>query len=367
MTKSVIGIIGGYGRVGLECTKCLLETTVYNIIIGGRNKEKWEDLRKNMERRVSMQVVDVYDQYSLDNFCCKCDIVINCAGPSERIFDRVALAAMRHNIHYVDPSGNARLYKVLGDITAAIERKGLTFLLYAGLSPGLSGLFPAYMAKHHFDIVRSLDLFHVGGGEMTFNSAYDFIVSIDDGSTEAMVYYENGIRKKGIPPLNDITLPEPVGKVDAYPVFSQELMRVVESCRIKSARSYNAFIGTSTPRVLFEIGVSKQYETEEQKARSARLLMKALKEDILNKKPFFMIHLIMKGEKNGLYKKITSTLTFDDGYKALGIVVASSARLIINELSNGPGCFLLADTTNPSEFMALLEQQNIFCVQSSDT
>jgi saccharopine dehydrogenase-like NADP-dependent oxidoreductase len=77
VTNTRVGIIGGYGRVGLEAAKCFLETTGYDIIIGGRDKKMGEATVESMGPRASGRVVDVYNQHSLDSFCRKCDIVIN--------------------------------------------------------------------------------------------------------------------------------------------------------------------------------------------------------------------------------------------------------------------------------------------------
>jgi saccharopine dehydrogenase-like NADP-dependent oxidoreductase len=360
------GVIGAYGRVGLECVQSLVETTDNLVVVGGRDRQKLEAHFKNMGERISMQPVDVDDREALDRFCAGCDIVINCAGPSGRILDKVACAAIGNNSHYVDPSGNAKLYSALDQKKAEIERKALTLLIYAGLNPGVSGLLPASVAMREFDVADRIDIFHAGGGEMTFNSAYDVIESITDGSTESMVHFENGKKKKGLAPLNNYRLPDPVGMVNAYPVFSQELMAVIDRCNLKSARCYSAFMGMATPRTLFEIGVTKQYETEEQKARSARLLVNALKEDIGEKKPCFMIHVKARGKRNRADREVLATLSAKNGYKALGVVVAIAARFIDEGKCVGPGCFLLTDGVNPEQFMASIAQQQAFRVHTAE-
>lgn len=368
MASTRVGIIGGYGRVGLESVKHLLDTTAYNIIIGGRNKRIGEATVESMGPKVSSQVVDVHNQHSLDSFCRRCDIVINCAGPSRCILDKVALSSLREGVHYVDAAGDDPLYDSLADKNEAIKQKGLTFVISAGMYPGLSGVFPAYVAASQFDSVDSFEIYFAGGGDtFTFSSAYDFVCSIQEGYSEGMAYYQNGqIKKKGIAPMN-VVLPPPIGKVDAYPLFTQELRRVVESCDIKSACAYTAPAGKSVISTLFYIQASEQYETEAQKERSANLLMKASEEDLKNKKPRSMFHLIMEGKKNGLHRKLISTMFFEEnGYKLTAIIGANAARLIIDGFTNGPGRFFLQEGININEFMGLLKQQDISPVQSLD-
>jgi saccharopine dehydrogenase-like NADP-dependent oxidoreductase len=369
MTK--FGIVGGYGGVGIEVAKSLLETTEHEIIIGGRDKRKGEVAAENMGPRAFSRVVDVYDQSSLDNFCRMCDIVINCAAPSRSIFDRVALASMRQGIHYVDTGGDSLLYNALiSSKEEEIKRKRLTFIVSAGIYPGLSGVFIVSEAKNYFDAVNYLEFYHAGLGRFTLNSAYDIICSMTDASGDyfkAGLYYENGERKRdGHARVKNIELPLPVGKVDAYPLFTEDLSRIVEGCSIKSARAYSVAIGKSFPMAVTSMLMSKQYETEEQKQQSAKLLVKASEQDLKDKKPFTMFHMIMKGQKNRIEKKITSIMLLEDGYKVSGIVSAITARLIMDGLGNDPGCFYLDDGIDINGFMTLLNQQGISRLRTTD-
>jgi len=51
--------------------------------------------------------VDVFNDASLDEFCGRCSIVVNCAGPVKVLEDRVARAAFRWRCHYLDAAGMA--------------------------------------------------------------------------------------------------------------------------------------------------------------------------------------------------------------------------------------------------------------------
>ena len=366
LTEKRIGIVGGYGSVGLETAKSLLATTSYDVVVGGRNKEKNDAIVEKMGSKVSSRVVDVYDQHSLDNFCHDCDIVINCAGPSRRVVDRVALAAIRQKAHYVDPA-DASLYNALGDKKEEIKQKGLTFVISAGMNPGLSEILPIYLTKSHFDSVRSLEYYFASQGKVTFSSAYDIVCGIQTNDSVGMMYYENGqIKKSKSAPMKDVLLPAPIGKVSVCLIFTEEMRRVAESCNVSLARFYIAFIGKSTQAALFNIRLSKQCETEAQKEHFANLLVKAVEDDLKNKESCNMFHLIMKGKKDGLFKRLISTMSFENAYKLTGIVAANTARLIIDGFSNEPGCFLLHEGISVNEFMKLLKQQNISAVQSVD-
>jgi len=55
-------------------------------------------------------------------------------------------------------------------------------------------------------------------------------------------------------------------------------------------------------------------------------------------------------------------MRFENAYKLTGIVAASTARLILEGLDRGPGCFLLHQGINVEKMMALLEENGI-CVK----
>lgn len=196
MVNQRIGIVGGYGRVGLETARHLIKTTDYDIVIGGRSIRKADETATNLGARVSAQMVDIDDQSALDAFCRECGLVINCTGPSWRVLDRVAIAALRQGVHYVDPGGYDPLYNALTDNQEELKEKGLTFIMSAGLLPGLSGLFPAYVAQNRFDHVKYLEIYYIGRDRWTFNSAYDIASSLEDPDSRGMVYYKNGEMQK---------------------------------------------------------------------------------------------------------------------------------------------------------------------------
>ena len=53
--------------------------------------------------------LDVEDSLALQAFCSGCRVIVNCAGPSCHIRDRVARAAFRAGADYVDPGGDEPL------------------------------------------------------------------------------------------------------------------------------------------------------------------------------------------------------------------------------------------------------------------
>lgn len=354
-----IGILGGYGQTGRHAVAHLLANTTHTILIGGRSEDSARSLCSKSGDRVRMQKTDIFDPLSLDAFCGSCDLVINCAGPSALIFDRVARATLRRGIHYIDPTANTELYKQYENRDKEIRDRGLTFIFYAGLNPGIAGVYPLHLADTWFDTVSSLDFFNAGSGLISFSSAYDFVASMNDGSTEGMVCWEEGIIKKGVFPLKKHPLPAPVGRADAYPVLSHEHIRMAENKDIRTVRAYNAYNGKETLAALFSIQVFKQYETEAQLKASTRKFMEAANTDAAEQKSCFMMHLAMTGSMEMQPRKVVSTLRVENGYQAIGQVLAFSAAQVLNGDSRGPGCFILHEAIASDALMGMLEAHSV--------
>lgn len=102
---STIGVVGGRGSTGRVVVAELARTADLEVLIGGRELAADRDL---------------------DEFCGRCSIVINCAGPVMRLRDRIAQAAFRRRCHYIDLAGLGIVKEAMLPHQAEIERLGLS-------------------------------------------------------------------------------------------------------------------------------------------------------------------------------------------------------------------------------------------------
>jgi saccharopine dehydrogenase-like NADP-dependent oxidoreductase len=361
LDKKTIGILGATGYVGREAVKTLLAFTDHNIMIGGRDQEK---LRKNfpeLKAKGECLQVDIYNRDQLYYFCSKCDIVINCAGPSKQIIDRVASAAIDQCVHYVDVAGDMNLYGQLLKRKQEIEEKKLLFIVSAGVYPGLSELFPAYVAETYFDEIDLLEVFFAGQGGFSMNAAYDIVCSIAEDTGLGMTYCQNGEAKKIEGTFHSsYALPCPAGKVDTYPILNREFKQIANQYKIKSAFFYNTYPNKSVLNKFVMIKALEQYKTEEQKRASAKILTEQYGEKKKEANDFTMFHLITTGKKNGEDLQIVSNLLYKNDWNTLsGIVAANVARLIARGNQQRSGCFFVAEGVNTANLMSVLSEWNI--------
>ena len=139
-----------------------------------------------------------------------------CTGPTYQIGPRVALAALNHGCHYIDPGGSSFIWRALQPFHQQIRSSDLSFVLSAGWIPGLlevlvrhsSELASAYLERPGF-----LRVYFGDSSEWSDTGFRDIIEVFRDRIGSGMCYFENGKSRWPTPsqvaPVVD--LPPPLG------------------------------------------------------------------------------------------------------------------------------------------------------------
>ncbi|MEH0020161.1 MAG: saccharopine dehydrogenase NADP-binding domain-containing protein [Desulfobacter sp.] len=366
-----IGILGGYGLGGFETAKALIRTGSHPVLLAGRDLEKacaavnaLESFAKGASAAASRDAaavrVDLWDDVALTDFCRQCCLVINCAGPSRSILDRVAKAALGAGIHYVDMGGDDVLYDLLHPLEGTIRKKGLSFIVSAGMYPGLSGLFPAYMAGAGFDRVDELAVYFISEGEsLTANAAYDVVASIEDGFAQGMAgYQKHGGKKAGMAPAW-VDLPF-LGKRFMYPSINREMELLATETGMRAIRNFIS-PGEAGMAQLMAIRTASPDGFDRQKA--AVSLIAASQKDMAGIPPRTLFYLTVEGRSGHAPKNEEAALFFQGTSAGLmGIVAASTARLCLAK-SCRPGRHFLFQGMDPASLMALLSDAGVMPVE----
>lgn len=127
----------------------------------------------------------------------KPDLLLNVALP----YQDLALmdACLEAGVHYLDtanyePKDVAKFeYKWQWDYHERFQEAGLTALLGSGFDPGVTNVFTAWAAKHHFDEIQTLDIVDVNGGDHGQAFATNFNPEINIREVTAPCrHWENG-------------------------------------------------------------------------------------------------------------------------------------------------------------------------------
>lgn len=182
MSKKTIGIIGRYGTVGEHLVELLKNQ--YHII-GTYYSEK---------REKTDVYVDIHCPSTMSSFIQKCDVVVNCAGPSYIVSARLIEWMNKHNMPYIDLFGGDVLEKVINQLAIDVP-----YIINAGSQPGLSGVMVLWMAQKFESKNSEIKIYQGGNESGGTNALLDILLSTKEGYGKSNYYIKNG---KGI--VNEI-------------------------------------------------------------------------------------------------------------------------------------------------------------------
>lgn len=357
--EAAFGIIGGSGSTGRAVADELLRTTEQSILLGCRDPLKAQPVAAAFCRRASSADVDIRDPQSIDAFCGRCSIIVNCTGPVCDLRDAVAQACLRNRCHYVDVAGLSLVKEAMAPHAADIAGLGLSFVISAGWMPGLYELLPAYAyahAKGSMDTVRSLTIFFGDSGDWSQTAMRDGVWHLRKEGIHRPRYVRDGepvptsqrdgMRKKDVGP--------PVGSRRYSLFISPELADVSKSMKGCDVRGYVFVAGARTmltgiAAMLLPLSMSS----------AARLLGWGMRADSLPVGGFIVVEV--EGEKNGNATSQTIKMNYEQhrGYWMNALVVSTVARLISVGNKVMPGVNFLAGAIDPTFFVSELSRNGL--------
>ena len=252
-------IIGAGGVASVAAHKCCQNNDVFKeIMIASRTKSKCdklaEELRKKYVNGDSTKIhtaqVDADSVIELITLINRFnpDVVLNLALPYQDL--TIMDACLTTKTHYVDtanyePPNTAKFeYKWQWEYREKFKEAGITALLGSGFDPGVTGVFCAYAVKHHFDIIKYIDILDCNGGEHGYPFATNFNPEINIREVSANGrYWEDGkfIETKPMEIKREYNF-ESVGKKDMYLLYHEELESLAQNIKgVKRIRFFMTF------------------------------------------------------------------------------------------------------------------------------
>ena len=178
----------------------------------------------------------------------KPELVINVALPYQDL--TIMDACLECGVNYLDtanyePVDEAKFeYSWQWAYQDKFKKAGLTAILGCGFDPGVTSVFTAYAAKHHFDEIQYLDIVDCNAGDHGKAFATNFNPEINIREvTQKGKYWENGKWIETEPheihkPLN---YPN-IGPKESYVIYHEELESLVKNFpTLKRARFWMTF------------------------------------------------------------------------------------------------------------------------------
>ena len=250
MAKVLIIGAGGVGAVVAH--KCASVPEVFtDIMLASRTKSKCDKIAAavggNRIKTAQVDADNVEELIALINSY-KPELVINVALPYQDL--SIMDACLATKTHYMDtanyePKDEAKFeYKWQWAYQERFKEAGIMALLGCGFDPGVTSIYTAYAAKHHFDEIHYLDIVDCNAGDHGKAFATNFNPEINIREiTQRGKYWENG-QWTEIDPMSihkSISYPN-IGERESYLLYHEELESLTKNYpTIKRARFWMTF------------------------------------------------------------------------------------------------------------------------------
>ena len=387
-------LIIGAGGVGTVVAHKVAKNKVFtDIMLASRTKSKCDEIAAAVGgNRIQTAQVDADHVEELTGLMrsFRPDIVINVALPYQDL--TIMEACLEAGVNYLDtanyePKDEAHFeYSWQWAYHERFKEKGLTAILGCGFDPGVSAIFTAYAAKHHFDEIQYLDIVDCNAGNhgMAFATNFNPEINIRE-ITQNGRYYENGQWVKTGPLEIHKTLTYPnIGERESYLLYHEELESLVKNFpTIKRARFWMTFGQEYLThlRVIQNIGMARIDEVEFNGVKIVPLqFLKAVLPDPKslghNYHGETSIGCRIKGLKDGkehtyyIYNNCDHEAAFKEtGTQAVsyttGVPAALGAAMFAKGLWKGAGVYNV-EQFDPDPFLAELGEQGLPWVEKFD-
>ncbi|MBK5194591.1 MAG: saccharopine dehydrogenase family protein [Proteiniphilum sp.] len=388
MGKVMIIGAGGVGTV--VANKVAQNRDVFtDIMLASRTKSKCDAIAEDVKQRTGVMIqtakVDADNVAELvrllNDF--KPELVINVALPYQDL--TIMDACLECGVNYLDtanyePKDEAKYaYKWQWDYRERFEKAGLTAILGCGFDPGVTSIFTAYAARHHFDEMHYLDIVDCNAGDHGKAFATNFNPEINIREvTQKGKYWENGewVETEPHEIHKPLTYPD-IGPKESYVIFHEELESLVKNFpTLKRARFWMTFGQEYLThlRVIQNIGMARIDEVEYNGQKIVPIqFLKAVLPDPgelgENYTGQTSIGCRIRGIKDGKEQTyyIYNNCSHQEAYKetgaqgvsyTTGVPATIGAIMFMKGLWNKPGVFNVEEF-DPDPFMEQLNQQGL--------
>ncbi|MBN1410532.1 MAG: saccharopine dehydrogenase family protein [Spirochaetales bacterium] len=387
-------IIGAGGVGGVVTHKCAMNGDTFNDIhLASRTIEKCGIIQKQVKNktkaRITIHTLDadnVRETVSLLNHV-KPDLVINVALPYQDL--SIMDACLETGIDYMDtanyePRDVAKFeYKWQWDYHDRFKQKGIMALLGSGFDPGVTNVFSAYALKHHFDVIKTIDILDCNAGSHGKAFATNFNPEINIREvTQAARHWEKGQWIETPPIIEEgavhFTFDYPVaGKQESYLLYHEELESLVKNIKgLERIRFWMTFSDNYLThlKVLQNVGMTgiKPVNYKGMEIVPIQFLKAVLPEPSSLGKNYTgktVIGNVMTGVKDGKEKGlyIFNVCDHAECFREVnaqaisyttGVPAMIGAKLILSGKWNGKGVFNMEEM-DPDPFMDELNKQGL--------
>lgn len=380
-------VIGAGGVATVAAVKVAKNLDVFSeIMIASRTRSKCDAIVKtigNPNIRTAQVDADHVDELVklFNEF--KPDLVMNLALPYQDL--TIMDACLQAGVNYLDtanyePRDEAHFeYSWQWAYKKRFEDAGLTAILGCGFDPGVSGIYTAYAAKHHFDEIHYLDIVdcNAGNHHKAFATNFNPEINIREITQKGRFYFDGKWVQTGPLEIHKALTYPNIGPRESYLMYHEELESLTKNFpTIKRARFWMTFGQEYLThlRVIQDIGMARiaPIDYNGQKIVPLQFLKAVLPnpQDLgANYDGETSIGCRIRGLKDGKERTyyIYNNCSHRDAYEetgmqgvsyTTGVPAAIGARLFMLGLWRKPGVWNVEEF-NPDPFMEELNKQGL--------
>lgn len=376
---------GGVGTVVAH--KMANQPDIFNeVTLASRTQSKCDAVAKAIGKsHVKTAQVDADNVEQLTRLIerVKPDLVVNVALPYQDL--PIMDACLATGVSYLDtanyePRDVAKFeYSWQWAYKERFERAGLTAILGCGFDPGVTSVFTAYAAKHHFDEINYLDIVDCNAGNHHKAFATNFNPEINIREiTQKGRFYEDGkwVETGALEVHRGLNYPE-IGERESYLMYHEELESLVKNFpTLRRARFWMTFGQEYLThlRVIQDIGMARIDEVDYNGVKIVPLqFLKAVLPNPgdlgANYEGWTSIGCRIRGRKDGkertyyVYNNCSHEAAYrETGTQAVsyttGVPCALGAEMFMKGMWRKPGVWNVEEF-DPDPFMARLGEQGL--------
>ncbi|GLU50202.1 saccharopine dehydrogenase NADP-binding domain-containing protein [Nocardiopsis ansamitocini] len=354
-----IAVLGATGAVGTAAARALHGLWPGPLRLGARGPAPLRALTAELGPGTEAVVVDLADDAALSAFCAGARVVLNCAGPSYAVVDRVALAALAAGADYADVTGDDPCHDRLAPL--GLAERGRTAVLSAGVLPGLSALLPRLLTPHGAD--AHLSAYTGGLEECTPTAAADMALSLPGSATgfsfgESLAAWRGGRRvARALRAQEGVRVPFFPASAHLQPFLTGEAERLAVDLGFDGLDWYTVHPGTAARAVLTEAAGRPLHRAEEFDRFTARLRA-AADLDLAGRVPYYLLAYVLTDRVAGRGRVRSLAVRLTDSYRTTGYVGALAAHALVGGRIE-PGVHYAARVLDPADTVARLTDAGV--------
>ncbi len=356
-----IVVLGGCGDMGSHVVRDLIAFSDARVIIADYRLERAQQFATELGARAQAVFVDAEDPEMLVRVLEGADAAVGCIGPFYHFAPKLARAAIRARVPYVDICDDWGPMDELKGMDADARAAGITVINGLGWTPGITNLM-AKKAAAQMDTMDEIRIYWGGGAAdseglaVVMHVFYAISGEVPTFREGRRVMVRAGSEKEWV------EFPAPLGRVEVFHCGHPEPLTIPRTIPARTV-----FLkGGLTPRWnnslgawLVKLGLSRSHRSI---VRTSRLIHRL--EGIIGAGgvPYSGARVDVVGRKGGEPRTIRYA-TVDKMGRLTGIPAAIGAVMLARREIARPGVFAPEEILEPDPFFAQLEKRGIRIVE----